>query len=75
MLDSNVWQMQAHYMKTVQSTAVLDKIRVKQNMDRIEDVNENRKSYGSLFIEYANNKVAAESIVSPWDDPVMGTRS
>ena len=27
------------------------------------------------FIKHANNKVAAESIVSPWDDPVMGTRS
>ena len=44
-------------------------------MDKIEDVNENRKSYGSLFIEHANNKVAAESIVSPWNDPVMGARS
>ena len=61
-------------MKTVQST-VLDIIRVKRNMDKIEDVNENRKSYGSLFIEHAKNNVAAEYIVSPWDNLVMATRS
>ena len=39
-------------MKTVQST-VLEIIRVKQNMDKIKDVNENRKSSGNLFIEHA----------------------
>ena len=48
-------------------------IRVKQNMDKIEDVNENKKLNSGLFIEHAKNNVAAESIVSPWDDHVMST--
>ena len=61
-------------MKTVQST-ILDIMREKQIMDEIEDVDENRKSYSSLFIEHENNKVAAETFVSSWDDPVMSARS